>query len=235
MLKAVFFDLDGTLLPMDQDEFMKAYFSSLSRKMALIGYDPKLLIKSVWHGSEAMINNDGSQSNEQVFWEAFNLSYGKNARADEDYFNTYYVEDFDMVAEVCKINPAVISVISTIKNMGLRLALATNPLFPSIATEKRVAWTGLDISDFEIVTTYENSRFCKPNLKYYQDILQSMGLEPEEVLMVGNDVSDDMVVSELGMKVFLITDYLINKDNKKIDVYPNGTFEDLAKHIKTLI
>lgn len=34
MIKAILFDLDGTLLPMDQDEFTKGYFNLLAAKLA---------------------------------------------------------------------------------------------------------------------------------------------------------------------------------------------------------
>ena len=43
-IKAVLFDLDGTLLPMDQDVFLKSYLGSLSKKLAPAGYDPKAIL-----------------------------------------------------------------------------------------------------------------------------------------------------------------------------------------------
>jgi len=220
---------------MDQDEFTWAYFGSLAKRLAKIGYEPERLVESIWRGSYAMVKNDGSRLNEDAFWEAFNLSYGKNARADEAYFYQYYVEDFDKVSAVCGSYREVPGVIADVKALGLRVALATNPLFPSIATEKRIKWAGLDKSDFELFTTYENSRYCKPNLNYYRDILEAMGLSADEVLMVGNDVSEDMIAEELGMKVFLVTDCLINKEGKNLADYNNGTLEDLIQYIKTLI
>ena len=57
---------------------------------------------------------------------------------------------------------------------------------------------------------------------------------PEECLMVGNDVSEDMIAETLGMKVFLLTDCLINKENKDISLYPHGGFEELLAFIETL-
>ena len=52
--------------------------------------------------------------------------------------------------------------------------------------------------------------------------------------MVGNDVNEDMVAEKLGMKVFLLTDCIINKDNKDISVYPNGGFDQLKEFIEKL-
>ena len=68
MNRAYLFDLDGTLLPMDQDEFTKAYFDGLSKNLAPYGYEPKRLVGGVRHGTKAMVKNDGTQTNEQVFW-----------------------------------------------------------------------------------------------------------------------------------------------------------------------
>ena len=62
-----------------------------------------------------------------------------------------------------------------------------------------------------------------------------MNITAEECLMVGNDVTEDMVAKTLGMKVFLLTDCLINKNGKNIDDYPNGSFEQLTDFIKNLI
>ena len=55
MIKAILFDLDGTLLPMDQDEFTKGYFKLLAAKLAPYGYEPKTLIDTVWAGTAAMV------------------------------------------------------------------------------------------------------------------------------------------------------------------------------------
>ena len=66
------------------------------------------------------------------------------------------------------------------------------------------------------------------------EILEKLGCKAEDCLMVGNDVSDDMVAEKLGMKVFLLTDCLINKENVDISIYPNGSFNQLIEYVKTL-
>ena len=114
-----------------------------------------------------------------------------------------------------------------LKDKGYRVVLATNPLFPSIATESRIRWAGLEPSEFDLYTTYENTSYCKPNLDYYRDILKRINCRPEECLMVGNDVGEDMVVEALGMQAFLLTDCLINTQKKDITAYPHGSFEQL--------
>lgn len=234
MITTVFFDLDGTLLPMDQDMFLNAYLSGLAVKMAPHGYDPKLLAKSIWKGTEAMVLNDGSAQNDDVFWKTFSAIYGRDTKIDEPIFEDFYLNEFQDIAKVCGFDKRAAETVCEIKNMGLRVVLATNPLFPAIATQSRVKWAGLSPDDFELITTFENSSHCKPNPDYYRAILKKLGLSPEECLMVGNDVDDDMVARNLGMQVFLLTDCLINKNGSDISQYPHGSFPELINYIRSL-
>ncbi|MBP3431997.1 MAG: HAD family hydrolase [Clostridia bacterium] len=233
-IKVVLFDLDGTLLPLDQETFTKTYFGLLAQNLAPHGYEPQSLIQGIWAGTVAMVKNTGEKTNEEVFWDKFASIFGEESRNDLPYFDKFYQQDFDKVKISCGFNSEVKNAVKTIKNMGFRTALATNPIFPAIATEKRIKWAGLAPEDFEFYTTYENAHFCKPNPKYYQEILKSLDVTPEQCLMVGNDVTEDMIASTLGINVFLVTDCLINRENKDISTYPHGNFPDLLDFVKTL-
>ena len=231
-IKVVLFDLDGTLLPMDQDVFIKTYFDMLAKRLAPLGYEARGLIKAIWSGTAEMVKNSGEKTNEEVFWDKFTDIYGKEARAHLPEFDKFYQEDFDKVRVSTGFNSEAAKAVTEIKKLGLRVALATNPIFPSIATKKRIAWAGLMPEDFEYVTSYENSRHSKPNLDYYRDVVSAIGVAPEDCIMVGNDVSEDMVAQALGMKVFLIPDCIINKEQKDISVYRSGDFSQLLGYIK---
>ena len=234
-IKAVLFDLDGTLLPQDQDTYIKTYFGALVKKLAPYGYDGKSLVDSIWVGMRAMLANDGTKTNEQIFWDAFVEVCGEKVLEHYPVFEEFYRCDFDReVHPSCGYNPEAKRAVDYIKSKNLRVALATNPVFPTAATECRIAWAGLSPSDFELYTTYENSHYTKPVLNYYLEICEKLALSPEECLMVGNDVGDDMVAGRLGMKLFLLTDNLINKLDADISEYPNGTFPDLIEYIDTL-
>ena len=232
-IKAVLFDLDGTLLPMDQDLFLKSYLGMLSKKLAPIGYDPKALVEAIWQGTGAMIKNNGDTTNEVAFWNEFCKLFGNDAAKDIPIFEDFYSCEFQRIKEVCGYTPEAAIIVRELKKMGIRVVLATNPIFPKIATVSRVRWAGLEIDEFELYTTYENSVHCKPNPEYYRDILRQMKLDPEESLMVGNDISDDMSAETIGMKVFLLTDCLINHAQKDISAYPNGGFKQLREYIRT--
>lgn len=235
-IKYVLFDLDGTLLPMDQEVFIKSYFGRLAAKLAPFGYDPKELISHTWTGAKAMVKNDGKKTNKDVFWEYFTGVYGEERAAkDMPVFDEFYRIDFDSVKEDCGFNPEAAPAVRKIRDMGLKVILATNPIIPGMATEHRIRWTGLEPSDFELYTTYENSSYAKPNLDYYREILDKIGAKAEECLMVGNDVDEDMITETLGMKVFLLTECLINKGGKDISKYPQGGFKELLEYIRSEI
>ena len=139
----------------------------------------------------------------------------------------FYRKEFQGVQASCGFTPMSRQVLDTCADLGLRVALATNPFFPAIATHSRIRWAGLQPEDFALVTTYENSRHCKPNMEYYRDILAQQGLDAADCIMVGNDVAEDMVAQQLGMQVFLLTPCLINKNNDDIAAWPHGGFDEL--------
>jgi len=234
MITTVLFDLDGTLLPMDQDRFVQSYLGRMAKKLAPQGFDPDLLVKGIWKGTGAMVKNDGKQLNEAVFWEVFNATLGKDCKVYEELFLDYYRNEFQSVASDCGFAPEAAQVISMLKEKGLQVGLATNPLFPAIATQSRTRWAGLEPEDFELYTTYENSCYCKPNPAYYQEILKKIGCGGSECLMVGNDAVEDCAAEQLGMKVFLLTDCLINKENADLSRYPHGDFDALLAHVAQL-
>lgn len=234
MITTILFDLDGTLLPMDQEEFVKDYSKRLAKKMYPHGYDPGKLIDAIWKGMGYMIKNDGKATNEEVFWNIFSRELGPQVREKEDVFLDFYEHEFQEVAKSCGYNEAAKKTIDILKEKGYRLILATNPVFPPVATHSRIRWAGLEPSDFEYITTYDNSRHCKPNPCYYEDILKMIGCKPQECLMVGNDVTEDMVAEKLGMKVFLLTDCLINREEIDISRCPQGSFGELVEFIELL-
>lgn len=230
-IKNVLFDLDGTLLPMDMEEFTNGYFGLLTEKMAPLGYDPKALIGAVWAGTAAMVKNDGNRTNEDAFWAKFAQLFGSEALADQPLFESFYANEFQRARQFCGYDPLAAQAVRAIKASGRRVVLATNPIFPAAATRSRLSWAGLEPADFELITTYENSRFCKPNVGYYREILDRLGLRGEDCLMVGNDMTEDTAAAEAGMQVFLITSCLINKEGKDVNAWPHGGFDDLIRFV----
>lgn len=232
-LTTILFDLDGTLLPMDNDAFTRGYFRLLAAKLAPHGYEPKQLVDGIWAGTAAMVRNDGSRTNEKAFWDRFSSIFGDAVPEDLPLFEEFYETDFQAAKAFCGFNPDAAATVQAVKELGLCVVLATNPIFPAVATRSRIRWAGLTPEDFELYTTYENIGLCKPNPDYYREIMKRLGVRPEECLMVGNDATEDMAAAETGMRVFLLTDCLLNRDNRDISAWPHGGFPQLMDYIKS--
>lgn len=236
MIKAVLFDLDGTMLPMDQDLFVKKYFSELCKRFCpelKIGSDE--LVKAVWKATGGMIANDRTEPNENVFWRVFANICGEGILDYKETFDDFYMNEFNLCREVCVFNPVVSKTIELLKSKGYTTIAATNPIFPAVATNNRLTWAGVSMDDFSLVTTYENSSSCKPNPQYFTEITDKMNIAPDACLMVGNDVDEDMIAaSSVGMDVFLVKDCMINRSDRDITPFKQGSFEDFFKYAQAM-
>ena len=114
-LNTILFDLDGTLLPMDQDHFLKTYMKKLVTEIAGHGYEPQQLTKTIMMGIEAMVRNDGAKTNEAAFWDVFVSVYGKEAMADLPKFEAFYQNTFPSVQSACGFDPMANEVIKSAK------------------------------------------------------------------------------------------------------------------------
>ena len=182
--KTILFDLDGTLLPMDQDAFTRGYFKLLAQKLAPHGYDPAALVDNIWAGTAAMVGNDGKRTNEAAFWDRFAALYGEQVREDIPLFDAFYRQEFQQAKAFCGFTPKARAAVEACKAAGHRVALATNPIFPAVATESRIRWAGLEPEEFALYTTYENTAYCKPNPAYYRDVAQRLGVDPAACLRI---------------------------------------------------
>ena len=234
MLDTILFDLDGTLAPFAQDEFIRVYFKALVSRVTPMGYKPDDMIDALWQGVSAMTGNDGSRTNRQIFWESFTQKLGIQALALENILNDFYAREFDSVRTVLRETADRGPLLRGLRERGYGLVLATNPIFPAVAVETRLGWVGLRAEDFDYVTTYENSRRSKPNPDYYRDILSHIGRQGENCLMAGNNPVDDAAALQAGISVYLVTDYMENPDGVPIEDYPHGSFRDLTARLEAL-
>ncbi len=231
----ILFDLDGTLIRMDQDEFIRLYFVSILDKLGRLGYDTVLMKNALESAVVATIRNDGQMSNEQRFWQAFDKISGGLSSKVKMQIESYYATEFSSVIEAsCEAYPRVREVLNFVKEKGLRPILATNPLFPMVATHGRIRFGGMSPSDFEYITAYENSSYCKPNPYYFTELLDKLGISPDECVMIGNDTRDDFSAHSLGIPVFVLTECLINTGNVDLSNYPHGGFDELIDYIDGL-
>lgn len=236
MIKVVFFDLDGTLLPMDENMFVKGYFKMLYEHVKHLGYKQDELINMIYAGMKAMYENDGTKTNEEVFWDQAVKMMGSKVLDDKWAFDEFYKTEFYNTKKLCGYSDEPRKIIDYLHKKGIPVALTTNPIFPFEGTKARMSFVNLRPDDFILVTTYENSSYCKPNPKYFEACLSKLGLKPDEVILFGNNTKEDGdCASSLGIKTYLVNGYII-EDEFSTGTYERINMEDIIgvinKHIK---
>lgn len=233
--RAIFFDLDGTLLPMELDEFLGAYFESIARFVAKHGLDAASFSAGLKAGIGAMAAHDDDRTNFDAFWESFFQHAVRDAANWDELLGGYYEHDFGAIGEGFAPNPAAARAIEALAAKGYPLVLATMPMFPRRAVEWRLAWAGVDASRFARITSYENSTSVKPKLAYYAENVAACGLAGTDVLMVGNNTVEDLAIQGLGADAFLVTDHLLDPtDDFDVSAVKHGTMEEFAAWAEAL-
>lgn len=232
--EAILFDLDGTLLPMNMDDFMKAYFKNLCVALAPYGFEPKSLVDNIWAGTAAMVKNDGSRTNGEVFWETFENITGRDVTEAKNTCDEFYTKGFHNVKEATRENPLAKKAVEAAHEAADKVVLATNPLFPRQGQLTRIGWIGLDEKDFDLITSYETDSFCKPNPMYYLSICERIGVKPENCLMIGNDEREDgYAATAAGLDVYLVSDCIISNEKYPCDCR-RGTFSEMCDLLSDL-
>jgi HAD superfamily hydrolase (TIGR01549 family) len=204
LLKAVLFDLDNTLIRFDEREFFEAYIPRISRVFSDM-MPPPTLIEKLLLSTHMLMRNRGGMSNADYFMNFFAQGYEGLKEEIWKRFVKFYETEFDEFRELVSVIPGVREVFAKLKKTGVKLVIASNPIWPQIVQMKRLSWAGLADFDFELVTGIENMSHCKPNIEYYLEVCKKINEKPEGCLMVGNDPVNDLVVAKIGMKTFLVT------------------------------
>ena len=114
-MKAILFDMDRTLLPMDEELFIKTYFGGLSRKLCPLGVEKEPLIATIWKATGGMIQNDGSHTNYEVFWQVFAKELNVDATAFIEASDAFYQKEFYDVKAVTAENPLAMEAVKAKK------------------------------------------------------------------------------------------------------------------------
>ncbi len=189
--RAIYFDLDGTLLPMELEEFLSTYFKSIASFVAAHEVDPQAFSAGLKAGIGAMAAHDDGRTNHEAYWEAFFQKVYRTAADWDALLGEFYDVDFGKIGEGVQPNPATARAVEALAQKGYPLVLATMPMFPRRAVEWRLTWAGVDPRLFARITTYENSTSVKPKPAYCAENLAACGLAGADVLMVGNNTVED--------------------------------------------
>lgn len=233
MIDTILFDLDGTLLPLDMERFTEIYFTEMGYMFKDM-IEPRLLVKYVWEATREMVINTEYKTNEEVFMNKFSELIGGDISKYRSHFDDFYDTLFHKTREAAKSNESIKEIIAILKAKNYKLIVATNPLFPRKAILHRIEWAGLDMKDFIYITSYEDNHYCKPQLHFYREILDTIGKKPEQCMMVGNDVQEDLIALKLGIKTFLVKNHMIHRTNEVIESTYEGNYEDFYNFVKNL-
>jgi len=227
------FDLDGTLLPIDMNEFEKTYFGEMGNFFCDI-IEPKKLVECVWIAAKAMVDNLENRSNEEVFMDEFSKLIDGDINVYKERFDRFYDESFLKLKELVADVPIMRESIKILKEKGYNLVIATNPIFPLKSILHRIRWAGFEPEQFSYISCYENNRYCKPQIQFYEEVLENIGKRPEQCIMVGNDVQEDLVAGKLGMDTFLIEDYMLHRTDDEIKATYKGSYQDFFNFVMNL-
>ena len=226
-LKAILFDLDGTLLDVDLNQFVPGYLKLFSNSVAHL-IPLKKMIPAILKVSEFINSNDGKIPNEEVFSNAFFPIEGYEKDELQPLFTKFYAEDFKKLQKFTKKKPEARKVIQTAFNKDYKVVIATTPVFPLTAIEQRLDWAGIGDFPYDLITSIENSCATKPNLLYYQLIFKHLNLSAKECMMVG-DEDKDMVCAKLGSQTFLVNSSNTNLSAETPEPTYRGKLENLLE------
>lgn len=212
-IKALLIDYDNTLVLFNEDQFLTSYARIAAPYFADL-LDENTFFQKLLASTLHMIHNDGSMINVEAFTNHF-ISDLSQLSYDECYdrFSRFYRESFQELEKIGQTVPEGRQVVKNALNADLQVAIATNPIFPEEAMVHRLKWANLSDLDIDLVTHAENMRYCKPRPEYYQTIIEVLGRQPSECIMVGNDILADMAASIIGIRTFLVE---IDSDKGKV-------------------
>jgi FMN phosphatase YigB (HAD superfamily) len=233
-VRGILFDLDGTLLNVEMNAFVFSYVEGLSRFFTDLANHRDFVSAVLGSAFEMLNSDDGSRTNEKFFLDRMSQRLGIPPLLFKDRLEDFYRDGLPSLAPLVRPFPLARRILRHCFEDDLKVIIATNPVFPRPVVDARIQWGKLDNFPFDLVTSYENCRFCKPNPRYFQDILYSQGLHPGESLMVGNDSDFDLPAGQAGIATFLLNDCLGRGTNvRKADF--RGNHEDLLQLVKEIV
>lgn len=202
--KALLIDFDNTLVLFNEDKFLASY-AKLAYPYFKDLFDTSTFFQKILASTLNMLNNDGRMTNAEVFSRDFikdvpQLSFDEcNSR-----FEQFYLKSFSQLGKEVTAIPQGRHLIKRVLDEGMQVVIATNPIFPEIASRHRLEWANLADLEITLLTHAQNMSYCKPYPEYYRQILSLLHRQPEECLMAGNDPVSDMAASDLGIATFLV-------------------------------
>lgn len=234
-IDAVFFDLDGTLLRVQMAEFIPRYIEGLAEHCREY-VKPKTFERVMLGAIRGLIRDtgDGQMTNEQRVYSTLQQQLAIPETALRNSFQRFAVDQLESLQGLVRPIPLAKKILAECHRQGVTLVLATNPVFPEFMIQARLRWGNLDDIPFHHLTSFENSRYCKPQSGYFREIIDLLGLVPERCLMVGNDTTQDLSAAAVGMKTFLVDTWVIEREGALWPCEQRGDHGALQRYLQEL-
>jgi FMN phosphatase YigB (HAD superfamily) len=202
-MRGVLFDLDGTLLDVEVNDFLSRYFRALDKTVSpqFPGVD---LVPAVLASTDAMHRSHPGLTNRQVFDRDFLERTGVDIERHWDVFESFYRIVFPTLGKGYGPVKGAREAVEAVRALGWRVAVATQPIFPAAAIRQRLKWAGLDDIEFDAVTSYETMEACKPAPEYFAQTCRLIGCAPSDCVMVGDDAGTDMPAASIGLTTYYV-------------------------------
>ncbi len=222
VIKAAFFDLDGTLLDIEMNDFISTYIEGLACHFSDVAlrYTFSSALRDAMMA--LLVGDSGFDSNKKLFFAILQKRLGIDADVFFRRLKNYCENGMEELRPFIRPLPLASQILNQCRNRNLKVILATNPIFPRCIIDARLAWGGLADFPFDFVTSFENTRYCKPDARYFRDLLEEFGLAPEEAIMVGNDTEHDLAACAIGMKTFLVDTWVVDRGSDFKPDYRGG-------------
>ncbi len=211
-IKAVLFDLDNTLNHIQEKVFLKTYLDEAGKFFADL-MSPEEFVQRQMTVAAGYVTNNGDQSISECFKREF--SKGLPCSGDEIWNRMirFIHTAFPKFESLFQPHEGAVETVDELRKKGIRLVIASNPMWPGEIQIMRLKWAGLDPDHFDYITDAENSGYVKPRIEYYLEICRAIGLEPSQCLMVGDDPVNDGIAKTAGMIFYLVENE--KSDNEK--------------------
>ena len=189
MIRAVIFDLDGTLIDSAPD---------------------------IWHAANAVLDEAGlprvtfSQSRgfigrgARVFVERMELTVtGANSPARTAHLHARFLHFYERAHEHTRVYPHVAQTLAQLQGQGVRLGLCTNkPIGPTRAVLRHLGWDAL----FEAVIGGDSLAVAKPDPAPLHAVITGLGLGLSEIVYIGDSETDSETAERAGARFGLYTE-----------------------------
>lgn len=211
------------------ERFIPAYLEGVAYHLGFSERDEVVAfarsVRGVIHAMLARSESDST--NEEFFLQEITATTGIDAERMRSSLAAFCEDGLNDLRTFVRPAPFLTSLLRRVRDLELELVLATNPVFPLEIIRARMGWGGLAVDDFTLVTSYENTRYCKPQPGYFEQLLDTLQRRPEECLMIGNDTEHDLAAAECGIATFLLDTWMIDRCNGEFKADFRGSHDDL--------